>query len=254
MESVTEAGARDLDRRATRVAMLEGWATLARYRPQREWQERRGGPELNYVLVLEDQPIEQVLGESEQFFGAGAGYSIIVDVEKCPGVDAGLRRRLWMLGEEEPAMVLGPLPMSEMPPRPAALSIRRVANEADFEAFFEVGGGGRLYVPSLEAALHPDVALLLGAVDGKVVATSRVARVKEDAAQPLTVADINGVATLPEYRRRGYGTAMTWAAVDEGAQRGAGAAVLSASEMGAPVYQRMGFRRTGTYRTYVREK
>ncbi len=250
-----------MDRLAVRIAILGGWVALARYRPQPEWEEPRGaivlhasarpGPEFNYVLVLEDQPIECVLGDAERFYGAGASYSVILDVETCPAVDDALRRRMWTLDEEEPAMVLGPLSIAEVPPPPAALTIRRVEHLADFEAFFGVSRGGRLHVPSLEAALDPDVALLLGAVGGRVVATSRVTRVVEDAVPPLVVADINGVATLPDYRRRGYGTAMTWAAVAEGARRGATAAVLGASKMGAPVYRRMGFRHAGTFRTYA---
>jgi ribosomal protein S18 acetylase RimI-like enzyme len=253
---------KEWDRRAVHVALL-GWTTLARYRPQREWQERRRslvlhgsarpGPELNYALVLANQPVERVLGECGQFYGAGARHSVVVDAEACPGVDEALRGRGWVLDEKEPAMALGPLPVAAVSSAPAELRIRRVESDADFAAFFGVSRGGRLYVPSLEAALDPDVALLLGAVGGSVVATSRVTRIADadEGAPAFAVADISGVTTLPEFRRRGYGTAMTWAAVAEGERRGASAAVLGASEMGAPVYRRMGFRHAGTYRTYL---
>jgi GNAT superfamily N-acetyltransferase len=264
MESGARPESREWDRRAVRVALL-GWETLARYRPQREWQERRGslvlhgsarpGPELNYALVLEDQAVEWVLKECGRFFGAGARYSVVVEAEACPGVDGALRGRGWVLDEEEPAMVLGPLPLTAMPAPPAELRIRRVESQADFEAFFGIGSGGRLHVPSLEAALDPDVALLLGAVGERVVATSRVTCIAEAEADEgvsvFAVADVNGVVTLPEFRRMGYGTAMTWAAVAVGVRRGVSAAVLSASDMGAPIYRRMGFRQAGTYRTYL---
>ena len=55
------------------------------------------------------------------------------------------------------------------------------------------------------------------------------------------------MATPPEFRRRGYGAAATWAAIEVGAQRGCDHAVLQASEMGAPVYRRMGFVDVGRY-------
>ena len=53
-------------------------------------------------------------------------------------------------------------------------------------------------------------------------------------------------------RRRGIGEAITWHAVHVGAERGALIACLQASEMGAPVYERMGFRVTAQYLTFGR--
>jgi N-acetylglutamate synthase len=51
-----------------------------------------------------------------------------------------------------------------------------------------------------------------------------------------------GIATLPQYRGRGMGTAITWAVVYSGGEKGADAAYLWATEMGFSVYQKMGFR------------
>jgi len=56
------------------------------------------------------------------------------------------------------------------------------------------------------------------------------------------VAGIYNVATVPEFRRRGLGEAATWAAVEEAARRGHTLITLQASEMGFPIYERMGFR------------
>jgi GNAT superfamily N-acetyltransferase len=56
---------------------------------------------------------------------------------------------------------------------------------------------------------------------------------------------VYAVATVPEARGRGYGEALTWCAVTSAHDLDA---VLQASDMGLPVYERMGFE---TIRTYV---
>jgi predicted acetyltransferase len=60
-------------------------------------------------------------------------------------------------------------------------------------------------------------------------------------------AGIYNVATPPEHRRRGYGAAVTWAAIEEGRRSGCDHAALQASELGAPVYRSMGFVDVGRY-------
>ncbi len=64
------------------------------------------------------------------------------------------------------------------------------------------------------------------------------------------VAGIFGVATVPEARRQGIGTAMTLAPLHEARQRGYCVGVLSPSEMGLGVYRRLGFRPYCTLRFY----
>jgi N-acetylglutamate synthase len=66
------------------------------------------------------------------------------------------------------------------------------------------------------------------------------------------VAGVYNVGTIAEYRNRGLGEAMTWHAVRRGAASGCLLASLQASEMGQPVYERMGFRTITHYRTFTR--
>jgi GNAT superfamily N-acetyltransferase len=66
------------------------------------------------------------------------------------------------------------------------------------------------------------------------------------------VAGIYNVGTIPEYRNRGLGEAMTWHAIRQGALAGCLVASLQASQMGEPIYRRMGFRTTTHYRTFTR--
>ncbi|MGB6443518.1 MAG: GNAT family N-acetyltransferase, partial [Thermoplasmata archaeon] len=60
-----------------------------------------------------------------------------------------------------------------------------------------------------------------------------------------------GIATDPAFRGRGLGSAITWAVILAGARRGAEATYLWATELGFPVYRRMGFRHLQNEVTWV---
>ena len=64
------------------------------------------------------------------------------------------------------------------------------------------------------------------------------------------VAGIYNVATVPEARGRGIGRAVTAAALAEAVARGERTAVLGSSELGYPVYRRLGFRDVSRLRSY----
>lgn len=66
------------------------------------------------------------------------------------------------------------------------------------------------------------------------------------------VAGIYNVATVPEARGRGIGRAVTAAALAEAVRRGERTAVLGASELGYPVYRRLGFRDVSYMRSHMR--
>ena len=62
------------------------------------------------------------------------------------------------------------------------------------------------------------------------------------------VAGIIAVATHPDWRGRGFGRALTAAAIEAGRQAGFDTASLMASDMGQPVYRRLGFEEVGRVR------
>jgi predicted acetyltransferase len=85
-----------------------------------------------------------------------------------------------------------------------------------------------------------DAAVLVGRVDDEPVSCSLLA-------VSGATAGVYNVATPERFRGKGYGEAMTWAAVAEGARRGCSQAALQASESGYAIYRRMGFIDLGSY-------
>jgi len=80
----------------------------------------------------------------------------------------------------------------------------------------------------------PAVRGFVGEVSGKPVVTAVSVAV-------LDTVGIFNVATLPGYRRRGYGAAVTARACQDGLQAGAKCGWLQSSEAGYGVYKRLGF-------------
>jgi GNAT superfamily N-acetyltransferase len=96
----------------------------------------------------------------------------------------------------------------------------------------------RLFSDSFAA--DPDVELVIASLDGRAVGTSLAIRTEK-------VAGVYAVGTLVDARRRGVGTAATWAAVAAGRTWGCDTVVLQASDMGFPIYRAMGFRTVVRY-------
>jgi GNAT superfamily N-acetyltransferase len=84
----------------------------------------------------------------------------------------------------------------------------------------------------------------LARLDGEPVASAGLALA-------AGIAGVFAVATFPLARRRGLGAAVTLAALLDARARGYAVGVLQASEMGYPVYKRLGFTEQFRYHNYV---
>jgi GNAT superfamily N-acetyltransferase len=62
---------------------------------------------------------------------------------------------------------------------------------------------------------------------------------------------VYSIATVQSARRRGYGAAMTARVMADGVDAGCDEAALQASDMGRPIYERLGFRTVVRYVAYV---
>ncbi len=197
----------------------------------------------NYVFVYGDANVDLILDLAEAFFGRGA-YAISVESDTNDEIEKWLRAEHWIVYEDEPQMLLTPVPSVDE--QSTELTVELVENEEQYEEFMRISETGRRWVPSLEAATDPKVALFVGYLEGNAVATARLSCLGD-------LGNIHGVVTDPRFRRKGFGTEMTWAAIAEGRRRGCSSIVLSASDMGFPVYRRMGFHTVCRFRIYVPE-
>lgn len=152
-------------------------------------------------------------------------------------------------GDPIPGMLLCPIPAP--PPTPPGLAIRVVRDPETLRVYNDTVARG-YGMPRAMLALFddpatltiPDLTFYLGFLGGVPVATAL-------RASSHRIAGVYNVATLPAYRRRGLGAALSWRAAADGRAEGCVASFLQSSEMGLPVYERMGYRRVVDYRTWT---
>jgi GNAT superfamily N-acetyltransferase len=148
-----------------------------------------------------------------------------------------------------PELVLDPITTKGNPP---PLEIRRVTDVDALDEHVGVVADGFELPASLLRQVFSGRLIAeagwrgyVGYVDGQPVASSQLSMTDN-------AAGIYYVATLEGFRGRGFGEAMTWRAIQEGAEAGCNVAILQASDMGRPIYERMGFRLIAGYKTFVR--
>lgn len=132
-----------------------------------------------------------------------------------------------------PGMALQPIPRP--PPRPAGLRIEKARSETldDWHTALTSGPNFRRAFPP-SVLDDPAFRLVTGYLDGEPVA----------AAAGILTGDVVGVyavGTAEKARRRGFGRAMTWAAIEAGVNAGCRIAILQSSEMAVSLYEGMGF-------------
>lgn len=216
------------------------------------WARRAGGV-LGVVTGVELGGFNGVWGESQRV--EAAEVARLLDAVRdsrmphCmqlrpgwpPEVDQIARRRGLVRMPGEPLMALSDDRRLTAALEVEGIVLRELApDEAVLHA--RVAAGGRvtrdeaLYgrVISPQVLRVPGIRCYVGEVESRGVTTAL-------SVSTCDCVGIFSVATLPEYRRRGFGSAVTARAVRDGLEGGARWAWLSASESGRPVYERMGF-------------
>lgn len=198
-----------------------------------------------FLRATTDQPDHLVAAATEFFGERKVPWLLWVRDGVSPAtLEAGRSAGLRDVGGP-PAMGLLPIPPA--PPLPAGLTIEIATSEAtlrDHASMLRDGFGmpqevvDRMIRPALLE--EPNLAALVGRIDGEPVSCSLLGVTGR-------TAGVYNVATPARLRGKGYGEALTWAAVAEGARRSCSHAVLQASDSGYPIYRRMGFADLGRY-------
>lgn len=208
-----------------------------------------GVPVADYNLVFLKRPgykVEAALDRAARYFeSSGLPYRVSVRADQADSCRRVSSERGFVERAPVPGMRLSPLPA--IPEAPAGVEVRRVADaetladfqQTAFEGFGLPTAAAPLFITENFVAL-PDVALFVGYVDGQPACTAALVAT-------AGVAGVYWVATREGLRGCGYGAAITWEAVRAGQDRGCGVASLQASDMGRPVYERMGFVRDREY-------
>ena len=153
-----------------------------------------------------------------------------------------------------PGMAVDLNSLPETPARPKGLEIRIVEDEDEMRAWAHVFTPGyglpadwenMIFEVWLGLGLDFPVRNYLGYLDGELLSTSTLF-------YGAGVAGIYDVATLPEARGGGLGSALTLAPLLDARRAGYRIGVLQSSEMGYGVYQKMGFRHLCQIENYYR--
>ena len=208
-------------------------------------------PQFNGVWADDDVAsggiLESALAEIE---GRGLYFSLQTRTGRSPNVEREAEHLGLALIDELPGMFATKEELADegVP----GFSIQPATDEAELAVAGEVAERGfgvprgtllPMYAP--QSASLPGMSVYVGRAEGEPVAT----------AVGWTIAGlvgIFGVSTVPEFRGRGLGGAMTARACLDGFEAGAEGAWLQSSAMGEPVYRRLGFREVVRYKLFGR--
>lgn len=193
---------------------------------------------------------------SEEAFGSALGWLLRRELpchvwvhEPAAERLGGVARAFGLVRREHPhpGMALHPIP--EPPTTPADVTIDLVGeeDEADLAIYAELGMGEdavrKLFGHSFRT--DPNVRVFVARLDGELVGTSLAVRTDD-------VTGVYAVGTAKSARKRGVGTAATWAAIAAARDWGCRTVVLQSSSMGMSIYRAMGFEVVAPYATFVR--
>ena len=208
----------------------------------------------NQVLVEEDDADEQAL-EAAVATTRARGDRFLVHLRVAADRRfAGSMKRLGLVraegAEPLPGMALHPVPAVPLALEPGH-EIRRVSDQAGvdghvhalIEGFEMPESIARAIVPLALLDL-PGIALYTGYTGGEPVSAGLGVRSGD-------TIGIYNIATVPSHRRRGYGAAMTSRIAADAAAAGCDAATLQASNMGRPVYERLGYATVVDYQAWI---
>ncbi len=209
------------------------------------WLDSRGGP--NYIFDIEltgedaNQRVNELIALIKQ--GTMPGYILISELSKPDNLAEIFRANGFIVNYDEGSgMAIDLTDAIRQVQIPAHLCVAPVQDEKELAIWVRIvsqalfGREVITYEQYHDMFMLPNVTMNLGFVDGTPAATSLVIYSEEK-----KVATVEQISTLEEYRRRGLGTAITVASLQQMAARGVKTAVLEATKMGESIYRNIGF-------------
>lgn len=199
-----------------------------------------------------ERSLERAIERAEDYFGARRfPFRFILRNDQASTCAAILETRGHLRQPKTtPGMAIEPL--RAPPPSPASLRIEHVDSDASLADFQRTAFEGFGLPVAFSARFltrrlldSPESVLLVGYVGDEAVATSMLTATGR-------IAGVYWVATLEAHRKLGYAEALTWSALDAGRRLGCTTGSLQASELGRPVYARMGFVQSAEYVQFQR--
>jgi GNAT superfamily N-acetyltransferase len=193
----------------------------------------------NGAIVVEQATAADLAAANEWVRAPGVPYSFRIDTALGDELlnDAaalGLKRGNF----DYPAMVLEPIPTAPAPaPGVTAARVDDLLYDDFIRVLIQTGIPAQMAESAFQRELTGDdsLAFFVAHLDGKPAGTSLLVRTDD-------VSGIYAVGTVDDARRRGVGTAATWAAVEQARAWGSSAVLLQATAMGYPIYAAIGFR------------
>ena len=204
---------------------------------------------LNGVLRVRDWPLDKAIEEAKRVL-TGSPWHWWVSADSDEGTAEGLIARGATLAADMPVMAVDVTTVADAKAQ-AGLEIVPVTGRDEIREYVRAYAGplgfdGGDLEPVVDRELgfaYPDVVRLAGRVGGKTVGTCTLSLGTEAGA-------LYCIATDPEYRRRGIGTALTREALRITRESGRRIATLQASSEGEPVYRSIGFETVARYRLF----
>jgi len=181
-------------------------------------------------------------------------WSLVTTTESLPGWDRAISALQLKHLETVPGMVWDVTRVATLE-CPRELEIHAISRPEEARTFWRIDAEGTglppgFWTPLAErlateraGAWHP-LTMYLGIVGGRPVCITM--RIDSDG-----IGGIYAVVTLPEFRRKGFGAAITAAAALDGKKAGSTLSYLQSSAMGRPVYESLGYRLVEEYQFWV---
>jgi len=208
------------------------------------------------VTVAKRVKLGAIERAAEVFSTAGHG----VAVWTRDHIDGKLEGQLASAGYRTMIALPGMIVEQPLPPQdhPAGVTVRRVETDADRERWVTANltgfaaddddrGAVRSAFSTIDSLVGGPIAGFVAEADGRPVGASMVF-----VDEPTGIGIVGWVGTVPEYRRRGIGDAVTRAATNAGFALGARLVSLQASPMGLPLYEKLGYRTVAGYKVWFR--